>query len=311
MITHLLHTRFNCPGLLLTALLSLAVLTGAIAQPTLSSTNVQTGQSFDIYQLNGVNTSDIAPSGANVTWDLSSATVGALQGHIDFVDPASTGYAATYPTANFVMKFNIGGNIHYNFSRVTTTVWEEMALNEGTPNLQTFSNNRTVLPFVDTYGRSDTDTYQKNGQSAATIIHKYDAYGTVHLSTGDITGLVRDLSTDGGSGSDQAIWWRTAPIAPVLVGSGTNVTLWQVTTPNAVPDINKGVSFHLYPNPAMDQLQILNEKPLDNVSICNMNGRVVLTSTQSVVDISGLAPAVYIIRASGPDGIETARFVKE
>ena len=89
----------------------------------------------------------MASNGANVTWDLSTATLGAPIATYDFMTVAATGYSSTYPSANFAAKITVGVNIKYSLSVVTSTVLEDTAVNVGTGGLQTFDDNRTTLVF--------------------------------------------------------------------------------------------------------------------------------------------------------------------
>ncbi|MEO8761643.1 MAG: T9SS type A sorting domain-containing protein [Bacteroidia bacterium] len=281
------------------------------AQSTLQMSDLQTGLSFDIYNLSGVNSSDITPSGANVNWNLSAATSSPSGASVDFVDMASTGYASAYPTANFAMKFNSGVNVSYNFSLYNSGVWEELALNVGTSGVQNFINNRTVLVFPYTFGLSNTDTYQKTGQSANTITHNYDAYGTLNVGANSYSNLVRDMAVDNGAGTTQAIWWNTSPIYPVLVANNSGITLWK----NSVSGINsineKKLSFKLYPNPATNTIQIMNQKRINKIEIYDANGQLYITTIQSVIDITGLSSGLYFVKAYLQNTIETAKFIKE
>ena len=296
---------------LFTAALITVTAISIYAQPTLQSTNLQTGIGFDIYSLNNVTAPELTPAGANQTWDLRTATLGTLAGHLDFVDPATTPYASTYPTSNFAMKFTVSGAVSYNFDHYTSSVWEEMVLNAGTGGLQTFSNNRTIVPFPFTFNQSDTDIYQKNGQSSHFIVHHYDAYGTLRLSTGDITNLIRDNNSDDGAGTGGILLWQTSPIAPVLQADNTGVKLYIASNPSGINESAKGLSFHLYPNPATTELRIMSERPIDQIEIVDMSGRTLITTAQSVIDIADLASGIYLVRASIHGTVETSRFVRQ
>jgi hypothetical protein len=71
------------------------------------SNNMHTGLSFNLYSRSGINTAILAPSGANITWDLGT-TAAALAGTSAFLEMASTPYATAYPATNFAMKFTFG-----------------------------------------------------------------------------------------------------------------------------------------------------------------------------------------------------------
>ena len=296
---------------ILSVTFSIALVINGFSQPTLQSSDLQTGLSLDVYSLGNVNTSNLSTSGANVTWNLGSAVTATLIATVDFMDMASTGYASQYPAANFAMKFTIGATTTYNFWNLTSSVWEEVAINVGSSGLQTFIDYRTDLIFPYTFNLTNTDTYQKNGQSATTVTHTYDSYGTVNTNTISITNLIRDIGTDNGTGTTQAIWWNTSPIYPVLQADNSGVTLYQLTSSTGVHQVKQELSFHVYPNPANNELHIINEKPMNKIEIYNVIGQLQLTTTQSLIDIANLPSGVYIIKAYIEDRIETTKIIKQ
>ncbi len=72
---------------------------------------------------------------------------------------------------------------------------------------------------------------------------------------------------------------------------------------------------HLYPNPATTSLTVISSFHLHKIEIFSADGRLILATpakgVSTTVDISGLAPATYIVRVTTPSGTATKRLVKK
>ncbi|MDD5186093.1 MAG: T9SS type A sorting domain-containing protein [Paludibacter sp.] len=290
-------------------LLSMAFSIHAVAQPVLQSSNIHTGTNLLIYTLSNANINNVAQAGANITWDLSAATLGSAIGEFDFVDMASTGYATQYPTANFALKFVIGGTTKYDVSYLTANALEDVAINVGIAGLQTFSDDRTTLPFPFSYGDNIVDTYQKNGQSATTETLHYDAYGTLKVGNMTFPNLVRVMNNDVGAGSTQAVWWNASPIYPVLSVSNSSVTFYQLSTSSGIVPVNQQSPFKIYPGSTKRTFIIEGieaNQPL-NIDVFNMLGKNVYLRnnfnllTSNAIDLSNIQKGVYIVRVNEGD----------
>lgn len=276
-----------------------------IAQPVLN--NVQTGTSFNLYSVSNVNVANLISFGSNVTWDLSTSTL-TLAGTAELLDISATPHAAQYPDATTALKFNLAGNVHYSLFKVTSSVMEEVANNVGTPSATSFTNPRTTLVFPFTFGLSSTDSYQKSGQAVKTNSNTYDAYGTLNTTLVSLPNLVRIFNIDNG---DTAVhWWNSSPVTPAFQANSSGFILWHNTTTGITDALNRDF-FEIFPNPATNQITILNKKPIDKIEIFNINGQLHLTSTHSLIDISGLAPGIYFIKATSKEEEATIRFAKQ
>lgn len=72
-------------------------------------------------------------------------------------------------------------------------------------------------------------------------------------------------------------------------------------------------NFSIYPNPVNDMLNISmkNEITINNLSITDLNGRVVSSSDSSTsIDVSSLSSGVYFISVETNEGKGTSKFVK-
>jgi len=88
-----------------------------------------------------------------------------------------------------------------------------------------------------------------------------------------------------------------------------------------IPDTPSGVttgisstvaarSIVVYPDPAKDRINIdLLGKTADDISICDINGRVVLHGTQATFDIAGLSNGMYFIKVTADGGVFTEKFI--
>jgi hypothetical protein len=292
----------------LTTILPLVTLaTTLFAQPKLERNSVQTGLTFTLYTISGVSTSNIAPSGANATWDISTGTA-TEKGTASLEDMTSTN-ALKYPDANFAIKFTpTGGADVYSLFRLTASVMEEVANNVGVVGETAFTDYRTAFVFPFTFGLANSDSYQKQGQSAATKTNTYDAYGTLTSSLKSNPDLIRIMISDNGKGS--AMWVNTTPFYPVLEVNSDGFTLWQNTT-TGLKDAYINDFYDMYPNPATNQLTIINKVSLNKIEIVSLDGRLQFTSTQSQIDISGLNAGTYLLKAYSTQGISTRKFVKQ
>lgn len=69
--------------------------------------------------------------------------------------------------------------------------------------------------------------------------------------------------------------------------------------------------FKIYPNPANTFISI-GQKPADLIQVYSISGKLLKQSTKSnTLQVSDLAPGVYLIRVKDPARSESARFVKE
>ncbi len=292
-------------------LIACCLLTSAIyAQPILHGDSLHTGQSFNLYDLTNVNTANLAASGANVSWDISGTTA-TLSGTVDFQDMAVTGYASQYPTANFAMKFTpVGGSALYSLFNISTTEMVEVANNVGTANPVTFVDTRMTLVFPFTFGLQNTDIYQKTGQNQKVILNTYDSYGTLITNSATYTNVVRIHTVDNGNTSYN--WWNTMPLSPLFQASSSGFTLWEATsTTTGINELQSNHLFDMYPNPATNELKIINKEVISKIDIFNLVGELQFSTSSSTIDISVLKSGIYFLKAYSDKGSVSEKFIKE
>lgn len=294
---------------LFTSIASLILVNALFAQPILVSDSLHTGLSFTLYSLSNVNPANLAASGANVAWDLSSATA-TLAGTAEFLDMADTPYELDYPEANFAMKFTFAlGNSTYSLFNLSGSMLEEVANNVGTSDPVPFINYRTTLVFPFTFNLSNTDIYQKTNQQEKTITNTYDAYGTFIANGVTNNNVVRIYTID--NANQSANWWAQSPLRPLFIASGDGFVLWELNSSTTdISEINSKDIFSLYPNPAANQLNIINKALISKIEIYDAGGKLQLTTTNSSIDISNLKAGVYFVKAYSEKGIVSQKFVK-
>lgn len=279
------------------------------AQPVINSGGLVPGSTFNLYSLSNVNTANLTSSGANVYWDLSAATA-TLIGTATTEDMSANPFASQYPNANFAFKFTpTGGPSIYSLFSLTSSVLEEVANNVGSPSETSFIDYRTALVFPFTFNLTDNDAYQKNGQGVKSITNTYDAYGTLVVGTTTFSNVIRIMSVDDGNTSINV--WSTSPIVPIFQASSSGFTLWETTSTSNISTTNFNNSlFDLYPNPATNQIKIINKKIISSIEIINSQGQILITTKNSSIDISQLESGIYFVKAYSNDGIYSERFIK-
>jgi len=70
----------------------------------------------------------------------------------------------------------------------------------------------------------------------------------------------------------------------------------------------------IYPNPTSNTLIISNLKKSSEISIFDINGKIVITQNAiklPKIDVSSLAKGLYFVRIKDDNGISTTKFIKE
>lgn len=78
---------------------------------------------------------------------------------------------------------------------------------------------------------------------------------------------------------------------------------------NAVPDFEED-AVSVFPNPVVDKLFIKGDN-VQSVEVYNLVGQQTMTSTETVLDLSGLTDGVYFVRVVCESGMFTKRIVKQ
>jgi hypothetical protein len=120
---------------------------------------------------------------------------------------------------------------------------------------------------------------------------------------------VRILSVDDGNTSIN--WWNTSPVSPLFQASGSGIVLRKLTTSlTGEKAYTSNRLFDLYPNPTSDYITIINKVLISEIEILDSKGKLILTGTNSRIDVSGLSSGVYFVKAYSLQGTVTQKFVK-
>ena len=283
----------------------------SIAQPVINSANVQTGQTFDLYTLTNPGTSDPSPTGANINYDFSSATI-TMVGTATISDNQSSPYAATYPTGNIAYHIQVplAGVDEWAIFNNSSTKIDQLASGLGGSDPVHYTETRSLIEYPFQYNTSFTDTYTKQGQSQVTVTRTYDAYGSLQTSVQDFPSIIRISDSQG-----YLQFWNASPLHPIVEIDGSDVTVWIPSTANGLqsPSLAK---ISCYPNPATDFVQLqLSEAVPTTISIATLNGTLVhaaqSTQLMPTLDISTLRSGVYFITISNAAGSQTLPLIKQ
>lgn len=211
---------------------------------------------------------------------------------MEFIEIRNTGTSL----ANLSGVYFLGTGLVYNFPAGTTLA----------PGLCFIIASNATL-FQSKYGFSPFGQFTRHLSNSTESLILADAFGNL------IDSVVY---------SDQSPW-------PDADGNGSYLQLKDTALDNSLPeswtassDIITSlrvplaeISLTVYPNPAMDVLNIRSETDISSISIYDIRGGLMLTqhcgSMQCMADISRLASGTYIIRIFTASGSKAVRFVKE
>ncbi|MCW3126098.1 MAG: hypothetical protein JWO03_1756 [Bacteroidetes bacterium] len=107
---------------------------------------------------------------------------------------------------------------------------------------------------------------------------------------------------------------RNPPLSTIPICTAVNANGCNVFT--GVRDVNTLSTLSIYPNPVNDLLNISGSTTTSlQIAICNLQGQSLRTITTdshtTEIQISGLAPGMYVLRLSADGDVENRTFVKE
>lgn len=301
-------------------LIALALATTLAAASSAQPTLTQATNAFTIGQSRLLNYSPFAAAGnagPAQTWDFASLAVDSST-TVQWVDPASTASGALFPMATIAEQWDVT-----SFSEQTASgLYVHGTDEQGTVVALTDSRRALAWPF--TYNDTWTDPY--NGAytvqgfdvtRTGTISGEADAYGTLVMPWGTVDDALRVHVTIAQSDAslfatlDQVIdsyqWFVVGEPWPVLevvtstidspLGTFTTTySLWladAVTGIAAPPAAAEALSARPLPGGEGYALS----RPVSGV-LLDASGRVAVPlNRQSVVDLAGLAPGLYTVRA--------------
>jgi hypothetical protein len=66
--------------------------------------------------------------------------------------------------------------------------------------------------------------------------------------------------------------------------------------------MNEELRVDLFPNPAQNEINLQLATELDRVELLDLNGKVILTTQESTIDISSLPSGIYIVKVIAKNG---------
>lgn len=298
-------------------ILSLFFTVAAYAQPTLQSSYLQTGYTYDVYMVTNPNPAQLIPGGANATWNLSSASTVKV-GSISIVAASETPYASTYPTANVALKFQVGSSTSYSMFNLSSTSFDMLADKLGSPDPTTYSLSREIIKFPLSFNDTYSDDYQKTGQVVKTSFNKYDAYGTLQTPDTTYNNVVRIMQVNG-DGDTSAIWWTVNNgIMEPLMDAGDDVLIWKRASSPSTGVVEQSLTaqtISVYPNPVKSELNTnLPTQQSFTINIFDVTGKCVHTAAGfggESISLDYLQNGMYYYTIQTEDATYNGKFLKE
>lgn len=280
----------------------------AVAQPVIQQSDLPSGSiSLQMIFVTDNGSSDPTPNGANITWDLTSATL--EPAGTAFFGPANlTPFAATYPEANWAMTFDLFGlGQAYNYFRSTASEFELIA--EGVPvDAVHYSDPKKFIQFPFEYQDIFSDTYTANGVDS-NVVWQYTAYGTVLSDLGTVNNVVKAVSSD-----SEIVFWNTQPLYPFIsIVNGSIIVLTEDGV--GIDEATTTTSLVVHPNPANDLIHVRGVERGDRYELSDALGRsirsgIVGSDAMLTLSIADLSSGNYNLRISNSDRNEVLKVIR-
>jgi len=119
--------------------------------------------------------------------------------------------------------------------------------------------------------------------------------------------------TWGGRALSTTYYWQVVPTNDI--GDAANAPVWSFTTAATadVQNINEVEElFTVFPNPTQERLNISSALTVDNVSVINELGQVVLSKkATNSINVATLKKGIYFVNIQSADKSQTIKFIKE
>ncbi len=293
-----------------------------IAQPVISSSILPViGDTIKV----GVDTLLVSPgpAGALVNWDFKNLPLHYSSSRI-YLAPAATSYASFAPAATIVRTDPAG--TFYSFWKNNTSVSTYYGFIE----FNKYDQSYNSLPigyykFPLTYLKTYVDSFSATTNPGAVVgAGKYyfsaDAWGTLILPHKTVSNTLRtksvlyigDSAVNNYSLTVDYAWYLEGKKDPLLVISSVVVNhalykkfaIYDNAVGTGIQVVNNMKAINLYPNPASNQLVVLNSNLAQHTDyvIYSMQGDMMmqgeLLEGQTTLDISKLSPGVYLFKTA-------------
>lgn len=305
------------PFLVLCSVLSVA----ALAQPVFqASTCIPAIGAYPVEVRSFSSAPGLAQSGSDVIWDLSTLPFTLIGTTVDSVlAPQNTPYASDYPAANLSVRLN--GS--FGYYRLESDHVDDLGyrVSPGSPSF-IYSDPARILVLPFSVGQSATDAAVANS-TTTTLTVEVLASGEIRLADGVIPDavLVRRTYVTSNSTAVSNTWFRESdalrPVGNLLSSGGVIIRKPQVDAPTGVSTTASAeVGFTLYPVPSSTTLHITvagdtNGELRIYDPLGKQVGQLRIIAGTAEVDISALAPAIYVVELRTTHSSARQRFVKE
>ncbi|MEX2485489.1 MAG: T9SS type A sorting domain-containing protein [Brumimicrobium sp.] len=308
---------------------------GLMAQPTIDdSWQPAVGDSYNMTMVDG--TFNFPTAGANQTWDYSNISLG-TNSTVEFVDPATTPYAADFPNSNVALYDMAAGA--YIYYETTTTEFLDWGLSTSQSNV-IYSDPLTYITFPITYGDNSSDNASgtiASGMGTRSTTGTIEGYGYGQLILPNITlndilcvKFVQDITDDYGGGNTS----NSSTESYIFISSNESYIIFslnEVTQPGQTvkygmskanyvglnDEANAGdIKTSVFPNPVNrgDDFNIsieLKETKSIDIQIIDVAGKTVNTiGSQSLsagtnniaIESNGLESGIYFVNINTNNG---------
>ncbi len=132
-------------------------------------------------------------------------------------------------------------------------------------------------------------------QNTSPLIDQGSAIPSIHLPEHD---LLNEYVLHTGSATRQVV-------------NALDIGAFEYQSPLSLADNSQG-KIVLYPNPGATWIHLNNIEPntLESVAFYSVKGQLLLTSTKSVIDVSGIGSGIYFVKVNTSDAQTVLRFIK-
>ncbi|MXN90912.1 T9SS type A sorting domain-containing protein [Flavobacterium sp. Sd200] len=331
-------------------LLSLVFGTAAFSQGFVRAFYAFTAEGLtDNYTIveSSVDLNEAASTGANVIWNFNNLT--ALTSTSTMVIPPSASDIATYPGSTMlVQSTKENGDVTRYFFVQNLTDGILLAGAETTGfTLNYITNNAFIMNFPLSYGGGNHEepdavagTFQYgtyNGTFTGTISTFYESFGTLTVNVGsanntpamrlktvqNLTLTVFGIQVGTATQTMYSYYGENLLTGPLfrsittdidvpLGGIDSTTTVYESyeTTAMSIPQVAKSKA-SLAPNPVNDVLHFAGIDNINNITVMDATGRIVLTGNGNNVSANSLNKGVYYATAQTETGKQTVKFIKK
>ena len=289
----------------------------ASAQPTIPNGNNLPQPGFTAVRSEGNTNLEEGPAGADQTWDFSTMILNNSAQPYIVLEPATSEFAAEWPSANYVATYSDAGSDRFFYYNVLSDRLEVVAdgISSLSDNTIYTANPRTNLKFPFAYQETVTDQFTDPFGTLNTTL-TYDGYGTLITPTNTFDEVVR-IVVLAPNGNPTYEWWTLDPLLPVFTYTFGYCTQWAATG-TGINGVAAAPTVSVQPNPFTDRTSFTIDAATlakgASLTLTNATGQVVytasLSSTSTPVERGMLANGLYLYHVRTADGLaRTGRMV--